>query len=119
MLLLDVLEYFMVYVMILVYAHLDSVQPSYYAKSVLKPEERRGPYGTIFLWQQKGKDTQIRIKLFGLEPSSTHSLHVHQSGKTFPNCKVTGSVFNPFNAPQGKPTDDVRRVGDIGDVVAD
>jgi len=49
-----------------------------------------------------------------------HGFHVHQYGDIYTNgCLSTGGHFNPQNVHHGAPTDLVRHVGDLGNILAD
>lgn len=55
----------------------------------------------------------------GLTPSQKHGMHIHELGDLSAGCNATGAHYNPFNMQHGAPTDAVRHVGDLGNIVAD
>jgi len=61
----------------------------------------------------------ITGQITGLPPNSKHGFHVHGSGDVRNGCASTGSHFNPHNKTHGAPTDEIRHVGDLGNIDAD
>ncbi|XP_054164131.1 superoxide dismutase [Cu-Zn]-like [Oppia nitens] len=66
-----------------------------------------------------GSVVTVRINVTGLVPSGNHGFHVHQFGDLSNGCMSTGSHFNTNNYTHGAPTDSMRHVGDLGNIVAD
>ncbi|XP_078618367.1 superoxide dismutase [Cu-Zn]-like [Branchiostoma floridae x Branchiostoma japonicum] len=59
----------------------------------------------------------VRGEVRGLS-KGLHGFHVHQSGDMTSGCTSMGSHYNPFRMTHGGPTDTVRHVGDLGNIVA-
>lgn len=76
--------------------------------------------GYIFLSQRVLKgDTKVLIKVNGFPKNrsiSQHGFHVHENGNTSNKCAAAGAHFNPAKVNHGAPTDEVRHVGDLGNV---
>ncbi|VIO92969.1 Uncharacterized protein BM_BM11557 [Brugia malayi] len=72
--------------------------------------------GTIH-FQQGKNSTTISGEIKGLTPG-LHGFHVHQYGDTTNGCISAGPHFNPYNKTHGDPTDEMRHVGDLGNIVA-
>ncbi|XP_066911539.1 superoxide dismutase [Cu-Zn]-like [Clytia hemisphaerica] len=51
-------------------------------------------------------------------PAGKHGFHVHQYGDLSNGCASFGGHFNPFGLTHGAPTDQIRHVGDLGNIVA-
>ena len=59
-------------------------------------------------------------ELNGLEPSTTHGFHVHETGDcSAPDAKSAGAHFNPDNSMHGSPTSMPRHLGDLPNLEAD
>ncbi|OQV16439.1 putative Superoxide dismutase (Cu-Zn) [Hypsibius exemplaris] len=53
-------------------------------------------------------------------PPGKHGIHISQSGDMTGGCYVSGQHYNPLNASHhGAPTDKIRHVADLGNIVAD
>lgn len=56
----------------------------------------------------------------GLQPNSIHAFHIHEFGDaTKPDATSAGSHYNPAKNPHGKPGDEKRHAGDLGNLQAD
>merc|ERR1711928_95868 len=76
-----------------------------------------GKFGSVDLIQRDGA-VQITANLTNL-PQGQHGFHVHQYGDIFTNgCTSTGGHFNPDKVDHGAPSDSVRHVGDLGNILA-
>ncbi|VDL78489.1 unnamed protein product [Nippostrongylus brasiliensis] len=70
------------------------------------------------IFQDKESDPcVIKGEIKGLSPG-LHGFHVHQYGDSTNGCISAGPHFNPFNKTHGGPKDEVRHVGDLGNVEA-
>ncbi|XP_046361270.2 superoxide dismutase [Cu-Zn]-like [Haliotis rufescens] len=52
------------------------------------------------------------------DPLTKHGYHVHQYGDLSDGCTSTGGHYNPFNMTHGAPFDQIRHVGDFGNIPA-
>ncbi|KAF9221017.1 hypothetical protein BS17DRAFT_786373 [Gyrodon lividus] len=76
--------------------------------------------GTVTFEQfTKGGPVTISGDIRNLDPSSKRGFHIHELGDLTGGCLSTGSHFNPSGNTHGAPTDSVRHVGDLGNIVSD
>lgn len=61
---------------------------------------------------------KVKINLKGFEPGSVHGFHVHESGDLTRGCDSMCAHFNPFNVTHGGREDEIRHVGDLGNIIA-
>ncbi|KAL8617888.1 hypothetical protein ACOMHN_016544 [Nucella lapillus] len=73
--------------------------------------------GTVFFNQQSDGAINVTGKITGLSPGK-HGFHIHEVGDTRNNCQAAGGHFNPEGKTHGSPDDDIRHVGDLGNIVA-
>ncbi|XP_041349846.1 uncharacterized protein LOC121369074 isoform X2 [Gigantopelta aegis] len=96
-----------------------------YARCNVNPDknladtEKNRITGVIQLRQKMHHDIEIRVHLQGFDLETTihhHGFHVHQFGDDSEGCKSFGGHFNPDETVHGGPHDDVRHVGDWGNI---
>lgn len=84
----------------------------------LEPIGESGAEGSLN-FKQEGDTVTITGTITGLEPGM-HGFHVHETGDLSDKQagKSAGGHFNPTDAPHGKPADENRHVGDLGNIEA-
>ncbi|KAI8917689.1 copper/zinc superoxide dismutase [Powellomyces hirtus] len=74
--------------------------------------------GTItFTQESENSPTIIEVDLKSLTPGK-HGFHVHEFGDNTNGCTSAGGHFNPTQKTHGAPEDEVRHVGDLGNLTA-
>lgn len=62
----------------------------------------------------------ISVYISGLPPCTTHGFHIHEGNDTITDgCQSTRGHYNPFNKTHGGPQDQIRHVGDLGNLKSD
>ncbi len=88
------------------------------AVCLLKPMSKSQVKGTIW-FTQTGHKVVIKGEVIGLKEGK-HGFHIHEFGDLSDGKGMsTGGHFNPTNKKHGKPSDEERHVGDLGNIVAD
>lgn len=84
----------------------------------LEPIGDSGVTGTI-RFAKEGDTIAVSGNVVGLKPGK-HGFHVHENGDLSDKetGKSAGGHFNPTNQPHGKPGDEQRHVGDLGNIEA-
>ena len=91
--------------------------PTYYAVCVMKEDQGSGVNGVVKFIQRHGEKVHIQAHLTGLAPG-LHGFHVHEFGNLTNGCVTAGAHYNPNKLTHGAPTDEVRHVGDLGNIEA-
>ncbi|EYB83455.1 hypothetical protein Y032_0335g2873 [Ancylostoma ceylanicum] len=66
-----------------------------------------------------GGPITIKGDIRGFPRAGHHGFHVHQLGDLTNGCISAGPHYNPGNNNHGGPSDNVRHVGDLGNIQAD
>ena len=61
---------------------------------------------------------RIQAEITGLAPG-LHGFHVHEFGNLSNGCITAGPHYNPYNKTHAGPNEEIRHVGDLGNVKAD
>ncbi len=89
------------------------------AVAVMVPTEGSSAHGTV-RFHQTDDGVTITANIAGLDPGSTHAIHVHQFGDiTGAHGKSAGGHYNPMSHDHGLPEQDARHAGDLGNLTAD
>jgi len=77
-----------------------------------------GPKGTVkFTEDLENNWIRIDIDISGLNKSSFHGFHIHESGDLSDKCESMCAHFNPYQKNHGCPGTKERHVGDLGNLV--
>lgn len=93
----------------------ESGAPTHYAVSMLTSSQ--GVTGTVRFVQQEGQKIRIQAEVAGLAPG-LHGFHIHEWGNLTNGCVTAGPHYNPMGKVHGGPADEVRHVGDLGNLEA-
>ncbi|RUS90878.1 hypothetical protein EGW08_001385 [Elysia chlorotica] len=79
--------------------------------------------GVVSFYQKcADENIQISVRVTGLPPLAAdgsnrqHGFHIHAFGDLTGGCASTGGHYNPTGVNHGAPEDDVRHVGDFGNL---
>lgn len=61
----------------------------------------------------------VSYEIWGQAPNTLRGMHVHQFGDMSMGCTSHGPHLNPFNMNHGGPADQVRHLGDLGNIATD
>jgi len=72
-------------------------------------------------FNQESADDYLIIKIVLLENNSSltdgeHGIHIHNYGNTWGGCTSAVGHYNPLEVDHGGPDDDIRHVGDLGNI---
>jgi len=89
-------------------------------KAVAKLRGDSNVTGTVTFEQANESSlTTISWDITGHDPNAERGMHVHQFGDNTNGCTSAGPHFNPFGKTHGAPEDEVRHVGDLGNIKTD
>lgn len=89
------------------------------ATAVLYPTEGSDVTGTV-TFTQTDEGVRVTAAVVNLEPETLHGFHIHQFGDCrAPDATSAGGHYNPENVEHGAPTDDIRHMGDLGNIPVD
>jgi len=101
------------------HAHAAQMAAITHAVAVMVPTEGSTAQGTV-KFEQYDEAVIVHAEFSGLEPGSTHAIHVHQFGDiTGSNGKTAGGHYNPQGHDHGLPEQEARHAGDLGNLNAD
>lgn len=84
---------------------------------VLHPTEGNNVSGTV-TFTREGENVKIVADIEGLTPGK-HGFHIHEFGDcSAPDGTSASGHFNPENTKHGGPDDEIRHVGDLGNIEA-
>ncbi len=100
-------------------AHAEMMAGITHAVAVMVPTEGHTAHGVVrFTQGQHGVTVVAEIE--GLEPGSTHAIHVHEFGDlTAADGTSAGGHYNPEGHEHGLPGQHARHAGDLGNLTAD
>lgn len=89
------------------------------AVAVVQPTEGNQAHGVVE-FTQTDAGVHIVADISGLTPNASHAFHVHDYGDLRdPAAKSAGGHYNPAHEQHGRPEDQHRHAGDLGNLHAD
>lgn len=108
-----------VLIVLAVVSCLASVYAEQSKKAIVFLQGTSGVSGNVTLSQPSCTEpVLIEVSIIGLSPGK-HGFHIHERGDLSDGCTSTGGHYNPDKVTHGGPADQVRHIGDLGNVVAD
>ncbi|MEE9211149.1 MAG: superoxide dismutase family protein [Phycisphaeraceae bacterium] len=90
-----------------------------HATCALTPTDGNTATGVVTFTEADG-EVSVSAHITGLEPNSTHGIHIHQYGDiTAPDGTNAGGHYNPEDYDHGLPDTEDRHAGDLGNLTAD
>lgn len=79
-----------------------------------------GVSGVVHFEQaSENEPTTISYEITGNDANAERGFHIHEFGDNTNGCTSAGPHFNPFGKTHGAPSDEVRHVGDLGNIATD
>ncbi|CAN5688392.1 N/A [soil metagenome] len=105
---------------------MNDTAPAKMAGATLKPSKAattqpvaNNVMGTV-TFTQMGDSVKMAVNLTGLEPNSTHGIHIHEKADlSDPGLMSTGGHFNPEGHKHGGPNSPMAHAGDFGNITSD
>jgi Cu-Zn family superoxide dismutase len=75
----------------------------------------------VVLFKQTDIDSPclIKAKFSGLKKNAKHGFHIHEFGDLSDGCNTAGPHYNPIGQSHAGPDDEIRHVGDLGNIQSD
>lgn len=77
-----------------------------------------GQKSIVYLTTLPDNTTEIKGKIYGLNPYQEHAIHIHETGDLSEGCDSCCAHYNPDKKNHGGPNSSERHVGDLGNVRA-
>lgn len=88
------------------------------ATAILHPTEGNNVAGVV-VFTLTDQGVRVEATVTGLEPDTRHGFHIHQYGDCrAPDGTSAGGHYNPSDEEHGAPSDDIRHMGDLGNLPA-
>lgn len=88
------------------------------ATAVISPTEGNQTTG-VAVFTATDQGVRVELTVTGLGTESRHGFHIHQYGDCrAPDGTSAGGHYNPSNEEHGAPDDDLRHMGDLGNLPA-
>jgi Cu-Zn family superoxide dismutase len=72
-----------------------------------------------FEQSSENEPTTISYEITGNDVNAERGFHIHEFGDNTNGCTSAGPHFNPFGKTHGAPSDEIRHVGDLGNIKTD